>query len=306
MVKVGIINADTPIAGEIIRLLSLHPETELNLLYSPDLMGRNVSSVHHGLIGESALNFTDKVNLEDIDFLIILNKSQLSDTIISHQSNHESLKIAFIGKSLYNLSDKDTLDEIGISEINRKALVRGAKKAYIPSPAIVPALIGLIPLANYLLLNSELEISVSLPEDLNKTIDIEADTKEIIDQIQKRQSSFKEKVKLRIVESDSDRGALTIIRFKNNLPISEIEKIYDETYDDHNFTFISRGDVELKEVEGTHKTLIYLEKPEPDILKIKVITDARMRGGAGDFVHVMNLFFGLHEKTGLHLKASRY
>ena len=46
--------------------------------------------------------------------------------------------------------------------------------------------------------------------------------------------------------------------------------------------------------------------PEPGRFEAEAVADARMRGGAGDAVHAMNLLFGLHERTGLTLKASHF
>ena len=51
MIKVGIIGADTPDAGEMLRLLIHHPEVEIHSLYAPAWAGRMVASRHHGFMG---------------------------------------------------------------------------------------------------------------------------------------------------------------------------------------------------------------------------------------------------------------
>lgn len=43
-----------------------------------------------------------------------------------------------------------------------------------------------------------------------------------------------------------------------------------------------------------------------NMLSVTVVADCRMRGGAGDAVHIMNLLFGLQEKTGLFLKVHKF
>ena len=128
----------------------------------------------------------------------------------------------------------------------------------------------------------------------------------MITEIQKRQSSFNQIIDLQVSPSKSIRQTTTTIMVNNTLPLEEIEKIFDSTYDDHNFTFLSRAKTSPIEVEGTQKVVISLDKPTEDYLKINIVSDGRLRGGAGDVVHVMNLFYGLHEKTGLNLKASNY
>ncbi|MCH5231181.1 MAG: hypothetical protein J1F43_05230 [Muribaculaceae bacterium] len=303
MVKIGILGADTLIAGEIIRILINHPETVISNLYAPALTGRSVSSLHHGLIGESPLYFTDKINIEDLDLLFINERNELSEKIVAQLNNLPELKVVALSRDFI----PGVGVEDGLSEINRKSLVRGARVAYILPPAVVPALIALAPLANFLLLNSEIDINISLPQELTNTSNI-ASLKEIVTRILKeRQSSFNCLINLTVNPEPKElRSSVTKIKIKNTLPLEEIEKIYEGIYDDHNFTFLSRSEITAVEVEGTQKTVIYLDKPENDVLEIKVVSDARMRGGAGDAVHVMNLFFGLHEKTGLRLKASRF
>lgn len=307
MVNIGIIGAETPMAGELIRILINHPETDIKSLYAPLLLGRNVASIHHGLIGETSLNFTDKININDINLLFILKDYPiLKDLLEYFKESEEELKIiSFISDD----SDYQNVDkkEIGISEINRKALVRGAKYAYLVPTLIVPSLIALIPLANFLLLNSDINIEIEAPEDILNHEE-PGKLKDLLEnQIRRSQISFNDDININVSPNlHSDRGMVSKISFKNNLSLDELEKIYEGIYDDHNFTFLTHNEINIKEVEGTQKVIIYLDKPDSDTLNIYVIADSRMRGGAGDAVHVMNLFFGLHEKTGLHLKPSRF
>ncbi|MCH5229720.1 MAG: hypothetical protein J1F12_06990 [Muribaculaceae bacterium] len=307
MVKVGIIGADKPIAGELLRILIHHPETDIRALVAPNLTGHSLSSFHHGFIGESNLTFTDKINSEDLDLIISLNEEMDSNDFIRLAKENENLKFIFIDYK--NKGEKIDEVEIGLSEINRKALVRGAKIACILNPAVAPTLIALIPLARYLLLNSEIKIEVYLPSDI--FFDIHDDSikyKDCIrEQLELNQNSFNKDISLTISpDSSTERGAKTQITVKSALPIDEIEKIYDQIYDDHNFSFYTGKELSTLEVEGTQKVLIRFSKPDQDTLRIDIVNDARMRGGAGDIVHVMNLFFGLHEKTGLDLKPSRF
>ncbi|MCH5225085.1 MAG: hypothetical protein J1D77_03760 [Muribaculaceae bacterium] len=305
MVKVALIDAETPLAGETVRLLINHPETEIISLYSPQNVGHPISSLHAGLIGEPRFIFSDKLNLEEPDLILLFKKSELSRNIISQFPYHENQKLISLFKE--NFQPGEIKPELGLSELNRKALVRGAQMAYITSPAIVPALIAVAPLASFLLLNSDINIEVKLPADIVETTDIHSLEEEISRLLKIRQASFNGKVNILLsAEKDNERGSLTSISLKNSLPVEEIEKIYEQTYDDHNFAFHSRSRSGSEEVEATQKVLIKIDKPTPETLLLEVSADARMRGGAGDIVHIFNLFFGLHEKTGLALKTSRF
>lgn len=301
MVRVAILNADTPIAGEVIRLLVHHPETELVSLLSLKNIGRPVNLVHHGFIGEQNMLFSDKINIEDIDLLIIPEESTLAENIILNNTNNEDLKII----SLLQKSIPEGW-ELGLSEVNRKALVRGAKRALIPSPSVASILIALIPLAKFLLLNSDIDIEVTLPQEIRNSLNENQEAEIIRESINLTQTSFRGKINLKLTGDNNERSAKSRIIIKNFLPIEEIERIYEEIYDDHNFTFLTNIEISSKEVEGTHKNIIRLNKPDADTLEINTFFDARMRGGAGEIVHVLNLFFGLHEKTGLDLKPSRF
>ena len=59
-------------------------------------------------------------------------------------------------------------------------------------------------------------------------------------------------------------------------------------------------------MEGTQKSVVSFNKPGAGLLEIVCVADCRLRGGAGDAVHAMNLLFSLHEKVGLQLKSAAY
>ena len=63
--------------------------------------------------------------------------------------------------------------------------------------------------------------------------------------------------------------------------IEQIHEMY-EIYDDHNFAFPVSSVVNVKEVSGTDKCVISLNKPDDSTLRIEAVADPRMRGGAGE------------------------
>ena len=60
MIKAGIIGGAGYTAGELIRLLLNHPETEIVFITSSSNAGNRITDVHEGLYGETDLRFTDK------------------------------------------------------------------------------------------------------------------------------------------------------------------------------------------------------------------------------------------------------
>ena len=66
MIKAGIIGGAGYTAGELIRLLLNHPETEIQFINSTSNAGNRITDVHEGLYGECDLCFTDQLPLDEI------------------------------------------------------------------------------------------------------------------------------------------------------------------------------------------------------------------------------------------------
>lgn len=303
MIKAAIVGAGSRIAGELIRILMGHPDVDMTVLFAPALRGRPVSDIHHGLVGYQNLCFTDRLLLDELDVVF------LCDDVNTISGSASSFIEADYPKFIFMVpisADSLSADNIpyGLSEINRKKLVRGATKAILPSLAASASLIALYPLASNLLLSSDLNIKVVMDPQLSSYFDRQSSEKEIQRQLADVQSSFTGNVSLDIDASGVHRQFSSEIIIDCALPIDEVLRIYNQIYDDHNFTHVVTSDITFREVVGTHRCVIAVSKPTPSSLAIRVEVDGAMRGGAGEAVHVMNLLFGLHEKIGLDLKAS--
>ena len=79
-----------------------------------------------------------------------------------------------------------------------------------------------------------------------------------------------------------------------------VRELFEQYYDDHNFTFVIDHEPMLCDVAGTNKCLIHISR-EGEYLRVTSAIDNRLKGGVGSAVHAMNLLFGLHERTGLML-----
>lgn len=301
MIRTGITGGDSRQGGELIRLLVNHPDVDIVTVVAPSLRGRGVHEVHHGLIGELPLSFSDHIPLDSLSVLFLADKSYLPDAL------PENLKIIDMADALRGM-DEFLGEKViyGLSEINRKPLVRGARIARLPNAIASLALVMLGPIAFHLLLDSDLEIEATLPSDMH-TPDFSSEAiAQIKEQLPQIQKSFDADVNVALAPSDSERGMRLRIRLPLSLSPSDVEALYEGIYDDHNFTFLTPGPVSLHEVEGTNKCLINVSQPEPGVILLDAVADPRMRGGAGEAVHLMNLLCGLHEKTGLALKTLKF
>ena len=302
MIKVGILGAESSVAGELIRILLHHQDVELTTAYAPTLRGRALSSIHRGIIGDTDLRFTDTVDLSDLDVVFLTSPQKY----ISHTELPDDLRVIVIQEddNFQVEPPFDTLEYVpGVSEMFRKPLVRGAKASRILPAATTLALIALFPLALHLLLNDQLRLKVCLPQFKADGFSGEDMTRELETLLHQVQLSFNRIQGVELEISETLRALSVEIELPCSVSEEEIERIYDSIYDDHNFTFMMRTDPSPAEVAGTHKCLLYISKPEENILRVKAVADSVLRGGAGDAIHAMNLLFGLFEKIGLSLPA---
>lgn len=298
MIKAGITGAASREAGELIRILVSHPEVEIVSLVAPDQLGHDAVSVHHGLIGESLPCFTDRFDPSAVDVLFVCSDESFPLVEAYGVVDSPSLRVI----DLTGLSRGHAGYVCGVSELFRKPMVRGAMKAYIPSAPAVVGMVSLFPLAANLVLNDSLKMEFWNPAGIETSFS----TEEINQTLCSVQQSFSGISGVRFNNSDCQRGIRLDAILETSIELRDIIGFYDRIYDDHNFTYLSARRLDLKEAEGTDKCLITLSKPKPGILRVEAVADARLRGGAGDAVHAMNLLFGLHERTGLVLKASAY
>lgn len=303
MIKVGIIGADSPDAGELLRLLINHPEVDLVSLYAPSWSGRMVSSRHHGFIGESIPNFSDSIDPSTLDIIFIADDSEIGNNLLMNSDSLPDLRIIDLSPSRIDRKESFGM-EYGLSEANRKPLVRGARIAAIPSPAASLILISLYPLALNSLLNSDIDINIQAPPAVAQATNIKKLTSEITAFLQKTQNDFNDDLNIRVIPCESGRSMRVSCVFKSPLAVAEVSNLFDSVYDDHNFTFTSLTEISRLEVEGTHKCIVSIDKPGAGLIELTAIADCHMRGGAGDAVHILNLFFALDENVGLHLKPS--
>ncbi|MBQ5509151.1 MAG: N-acetyl-gamma-glutamyl-phosphate reductase, partial [Muribaculaceae bacterium] len=115
-------------------------------------------------------------------------------------------------------------------------------------------------------------------------------------------SDFAGTVNIKQESGATTRGLVAHVEVAAQADIDSVKDLYNEYYEDHNFTFVVNHQVEDADVTNTNKCLLNITAHD-DKLCITSVIDALLKGSAGNAVHVMNLLFGLHEKAGLTLKA---
>jgi len=306
MIKAGIIGGSNPMAGELIRLLINHPDVEIMWVDSASFTGRLVSDVHHGLMGETQLRITpSSANLlTDIDVLFVFRHKGQTLEWLGEREIPADLRIVDLSVDMRDKANAEAYDFVyGLPELNRKAMVRGAKRAVLPHPAANIAELSLLPLAKAGALNSDVSVSVDVPPVSEAVEDETAIADEITNALRALSPELGARIRLKADGMLQGRVMESVAELESGLDIGEIIMMFEDFYDDHNFTIISNVKPSAKEVEGTNRCLIHIEKVDSRV-KITASMDAIIKGAAGTAVHDMNLLFGLHEKVGLSLKAS--
>lgn len=323
MIKAGIIGGAGHRAGELIRLLINHPDVEILWVHNPAENGRTVAEIHHGLTGETDMRFTDKIDLDSIDVAFCCLPKGESASLLSTLTLPETLRFIDLSSD-FRVSDENSDFVYGISELNRKPMVRGALHVATPGSVAMAVELALLPLAKNLMLNSPIHITAitgttdteTAPESVidfeyrhdNVSLSrafVHPQLEEITTTLRTLQSSFSAPVNLLSFGGSFPRGTLIAAYMTTPIDLDQIQALYEDYYDDHNFTFIVNHPVDIKDVTNTNKCLIRLEKID-DKLLITAAIDNLLKGASGNAVHCMNLLFGLHERVGLMLKGSAY
>lgn len=322
MIKAAIIAADSYRAGELIRLLVNHPDVEIVWIQSDILAGRPVSEVHNGLIGDTDLCFVPDIDYSCADIVFSCLPHGSSAPFFARNPIPDRIRVVDLSAD-FRFDDSGEW-AYGLPELNRKAMVRGARLVANPGCFASVIELALLPLARNLLLNSTINITAitgataegHTPSStyhyprLNDNIEVyepltHRHVPEISRTLSSMQKSFDSPVNFIPVRGAFSRGILAAIYLDCNVDIQTLQKLYHQSYDDHNFTFLVDRRPDLKDVAGTNKCLIHLERIG-DKLFITAAIDNLLKGSAGTAVHNMNLLFGLHERTGLQLKPTAY
>ena len=322
MIKVGIIGGAGYTAGELLRLLVNHPDVEIVFVNSASNAGNRVADVHSGLLGDTELVFTDELPLTEIDCLFCCTAHGDTRKFIEAHTLPEELRI--IDLSMDHRIESEEHDFVyGLPELNRKRIIR-ARHVANPGCFATAIQLGLLPLAKNLLLNKPILITAITGSTgagqkpsatshfswRNNNISVykpftHQHLPEIRQSLTQLQNSFAAELDFIPMRGDFTRGIFAAMYTDCSIDLDEIRRLYDEYYDDHSFTFVTDGELDLKQVVNTNKCLLHLEKHGDKLLVLSAI-DNLLKGASGQAVHNMNLLFGLTEVAGLKLKPSAF
>lgn len=317
MIKVGIIGGAGYTAGEMLRILLNHPEVDVHFVNSLSNAGNKLYSVHEGLFGETEMDFTDQLPLEQVDAIFICSGHGDSKKFLEANNVPERVKIIDLSQ---DFRDESNGFVYGLPEVNRKR-IKKANKLANPGCFATAIQLGILPLAAKGLIRNEIHTngitgstgagvkpsSTSHFSWRNNNLSIyKAFTHqhliEINQTIKQLQPNFTQEINFLPLRGDFARGIFVSSYTECDLSAEELTALYKEFYKDAAFTFVMDANLDLKQVVNTNKAIVHVEKHGNKVLAISAI-DNLLKGASGQAVQNFNLMFGLDETCGLKLKS---
>ena len=319
-IKAGIIGGAGFTGGETIRLLLNHPDVEITFVHSRSNAGKNLYAVHADLIGETSLTFSDSFQ-EKVDVLFLCMGHGESKKFLAEHTFDSSTRIIDLSQD-FRLGESVAGREFvyGLPELYRDQIKQAVNIAN-PGCFATTLKLGLLPLAKAGILkevySTGITGSTGAGQKLQDTThftwranNISAyktlthqHLREINYHLKTHQPTFNAPINFIPWRGDFTRGIFVSSCTACDLPLESIKKLYRDYYQDHAFTFVLEGPVDLKQIVNTNKCIIGLEK-EGDKVVIHSALDNLLKGASGQAVQNMNLMFGLNEWEGLRLKST--
>ena len=330
MINVGIIGGAGYTAGELMRILVHHPLVKLNYVHSNSHAEQPVWAVHNDLTGDTNMIFTSKPDKADVIFLCLGHGKSVEFLEVNCLSGNPKIidlsqDFRINQKSILNLiQDKNQKSEVefvyGLPECNRELIHQAS---YIANPGCFATAfeLALLPLAKEGLLIDDVHVngitgSTGAGQALTATTHFSWRNNNIsiynpfthrhLLEVRKTLETAAGKsipdLNFIPVRGDFTRGIFLSAYTATYLELAELVDLYRQYYTDAAFTIVCEREISLKEVVGTNKCLLRVEKYGNKVLITSVI-DNLLKGASGQAVQNMNLMFGFDEKAGLGLKA---
>ncbi len=322
MKKIGIIGGAGYTAGELLRLLIIHPEVSIAFVNSSSNAGKPITDVHGGLLGETDLVFSDSHNLEDIDILFLCSAHGQSKKFWEENVRPEGLKVIDLAQDFRDESEDYVygLPELQIEKISEADSVAN------PGCFATALQLSLLPIAKAHLLPKDGDINITaLTGSTGAGVKPGATTHfswrndnisvykpfthqhliEIGATLKKLQPDNSATINFVPMRGDFPRGIFAVTTLDCPLTEEEATNLYKEFYKIAPFSVVSDKPIDLKQAVNTNKAILHVEKHGKKLL-ITCAIDNLLKGASGQAVQNMNIMLGIDQSTGLRLKPSAF
>lgn len=318
-IKAGIIGGAGYTAGELLRLLTQHPDVDVAFVNSTSNAGNPVGSVHCGL-EDSPLVFTDALPLDSVDVLFICSAHGESSKFLAANPLPDHVRVIDLAQDFRDEHDGFVY---GLPELQREAIA-GAARVANPGCFATAIQLSLLPAAAAGILPAEVHVTgvtgstgAGVKPGATTHFSWRSDNlsiykafthqhlSEIGRSLHKLQPAFSGDINFVPVRGDFARGIFVMTYFDCALEQEEIQDAYERFYAGHPFVSVSRKPIDLKQAVNTNRARVALEKHGRKLL-VTCAIDNLLKGASGQAVQNMNLMFGLDERAGLNLKPSAF
>lgn len=324
MIRVGIVGGGGYTAGELIRILSQHPDAEIVTVLSNSQAGKPIASVHQDLAGDLSMSFSDKLTGNEEVLFLCMGHGQ-SKAYLENSTLPEYIRIIDLSQDFRHLTNRKFQEKTftyGLPEINRSVISRST---HVANPGCFATAIelSLLPLAAAGRLSEDIHVhgitgstgAGQAPTDTshfswrnNNISAYKVFTHQHLTEIKETLETFSPpqgEVIFIPVRGNFTRGIYVSAHTRFNGSLEDAYSLFEKYYENHPFTHVVKDPLHLKQVVNTNKCLLQLELHGSHLLVTSII-DNLLKGASGQAVQNMNLMFGLEETSGLSLKASYF
>ena len=321
MIRIGILGAAGYTGGELIRVLLGHPEVEIVFANSESNAGNLVSDVHEGLIGDTQLRFTDEMPFERVNVVFFCFGHGKSAAFLAEHAIPPHVKIIDLAQDFRIRGSHDYV--YGLPETHRD-IIRTAQHVANPGCFATCIQLALLPALQAGLISGDIHVngitgSTGAGQKPSATTHFSwrndnisvyktfthQHLLEINQTVQELRHGYDGRVLFIPQRGCFARGIFVTAYARCTASLEEVQQIYADYYQDAAFTHFVTKSPDMKQVVGTNKAVVYVERYEDQLLMISCI-DNLLKGAVGQAVQNMNLMFGLDERMGLSLKASAF
>ncbi len=325
MIRAGIAGAAGYTGGELIRLLTRHPEVTLGWVSSRSQAGLSVGEIHRDLWDETDLVFSAG-GTDPVDVLFLCGGHGQAAALLQEHPLDTGTKVIDLSQDFRLQSRCMAAGRqfvYGLPEFRKKE-IKSAEAIANPGCFATAVLLSLLPVAAS---GAALQVhstgitgSTGAGQELQPTTHFswradnvsayKALTHQHLDEVGETlydASGGTQQPDIRFIPW---RGPFTRGIFVSSVldipggPAFWTER-YRDWYADHPLTTVSDRPIDLKQVVNTSRCLLHVEGNEEQLV-VHAAIDNLLKGAAGQAVQNMNLVFGLDERTGLDLKPAAF
>jgi N-acetyl-gamma-glutamyl-phosphate reductase len=318
-VRVTVIGGAGFTGGELLRLLLSHPGVTIASVHSRSHAKEPVHAVHHDLLGETALEFSDSYIVEADLWMLCLGAGE-SRMLLETMQLPDEIRIIDLSQD-FRLGETygNRTFIYGLPELNRQQ-IRSARNIANPGCFATAITLGLLPLAAAGMLREVHVTGITGSTGAGQKIletsqfhwranNVNAyktlahqHLPEIIRALGVLQPGFTGPVNFVPWRGSFTRGIFVTSYLDCEMDLAAAGNLFRDYYKDHPFIQISDRMVDIKQVVNTNRVLIHLEKTAGKLI-IHSVEDNLIKGASGQAVQNLNLMSGFEETEGLKLKS---